>query len=50
MKKSLRIADIVTIVLVAVFELVDGINEGAFSGILMGIFLFIIGISYFFEN
>lgn len=49
MKKTLMIAGILIIVLLAVLELIAGINERAFSKILMGIFMFGIGISYFFE-
>lgn len=49
MKKYLTIVGILILLLLAVLELVAGINEGAFSRILMGSFLFVIGISYFFE-
>ena len=48
-KTALTISGILIIVLVAVLELVARINEGAFSRILMGIFCFVIGSSYFFE-
>ena len=49
MKKTLMIAGILIIVLLAVLEFVAGINERAFSRILEGIFLFVVGTSYFFE-
>lgn len=49
MKKTLMIAGILIILLLAVLDLVAGINERDFSRILTGIFTFVIGISYFFE-
>ena len=50
MKKMLTIVGILIILLLAVLELVAGINESAFSRILLGIFMFVIGTSYFFET
>ena len=50
MKKYLMIFGILIIVLLAILELVAGINERALSKILLGIFMFLVGISYFFET
>ena len=50
MKKFLMIFGILIIVLFAVLELVAGINKRDLSMILIGFFMIIVGISYFFET
>lgn len=46
MKKGVAIAGIIAIGCLSLLEFFAGINEGAFSRILRGVFLFAIGVSY----